>query len=128
MYVIQMFSTGVLTEDNMMPSFSTIANVDCGHPRNIQFGTVNVSEGTKLHARIHYTCDRGYSIYHISYGGYRLIGTSYRTCSSYGAWSGWEPTCEGMHVWVITSRAFTSGTMSAHTTQHHYIGIIDQWK
>ena len=101
-----------------MPSFSTIANVDCGHPGNIQYGTVNVSQGTKLRARIYYTCDRGY----------RLNGQSYRTCRSYGEWSEREPTCEGRHVWVITSRAFTSGTMSAHTTQHHYIGIIDQWK
>ena len=32
------------------------------------------------------------------------------------------------YVWMIKSRAFTSGTMSVHTTQHHYIGIIDQWK
>ena len=102
----------------MMPSFSTIANVDCGHPGNIQYGKVNVSEGTKLHARIYYTCDRGYI----------LNGPSYRMCSSHGTWSGREPTCEGMHVWVIISCAFTSGTMSAHTTQHHYIGIIDQWK
>ena len=77
-----MISTGVLTGDNMMPSFSTIANVDCGHPGNIQYGTVNVSEGTKLHARIHYTCDKGY----------RLNGPSYRTCRQYG-WSGSEPTC-----------------------------------
>ena len=51
-----MFSTGILTGDNMIPSFSTVANVDCGHPGNIQYGTVNVSEGTKLHARIYYTC------------------------------------------------------------------------
>ena len=71
----------------MMPSFSTIANVDCGHPGNIQYGTVNVSEGTKLRARIYYTCDRGY----------RLYGPSSRTCSSHGAWSGREPTCQGMY-------------------------------
>ena len=101
-----MFSTGVLTGDNMMPSFSTIASVDCGHPGNITNGTVNVSEGTKVNAKIYYTCDRGYS----------LNGPSSRTCSSDGAWSGRETTCEGMHVWVITSRAFTSGTMSAHNT------------
>ena len=72
----------------MMPSFSTIANVDCGHPGNIQYGTVNVSEGTKLDARIYYTCNRGYI----------LNGSSYRMCLSYGAWSGREPTCEGMYV------------------------------
>ena len=102
----------------MMPSFSTIANVDCGHPGNIQYGTVNVSEGTKLHAKIYYTCDRRY----------RVNGPSSRTCSSNGAWSGREPTCQGTYVWVITSRAFTLGTISAHTTQHHYIRIIDQWK
>ena len=101
-----------------MPSFSTVANVDCGHPGNIQYGTVNVSEGTKVNARIYYTCDRRY----------RLNGWLDRTCRSYGAWSGREPTCEGMHVWVIIGRAFTSGTISAHTTQHHYIGIIDHWK
>ena len=111
-----MSSTGVLTGDNMMPSFSTIANVDCGHPGNIQYGTVNVSEGTKLRARIYYMCDRGYI----------LNGPSYRTCGSSGSWSEREPTCEGIYVWVIISRASTSGTMSAHTTQHHYIGIINQ--
>ena len=27
----------------MMPSFSTIANVDCGHPGNIQYANVNVN-------------------------------------------------------------------------------------
>ena len=83
-----MFSTGVLTGDNMMPSFSTIANVDCRHPGNIQYGTVNVSEGTKLHARVYYTCDRGYRLY-----GMR----SNRICLPEG-WSGVEPTCAGMHV------------------------------
>ena len=67
----------------MMPSFSTIANVDCGHPGNITNGTAIVSEGTKIHARIYYTCDKGY----------RLDGTSSRTCSSNGAWSGKEPSC-----------------------------------
>ena len=89
----------------MMPSFSTIANVDCGHPGNIQYGTVNVSEGTKLHARIYYTCNREYI----------LNGPSYRTCGSSGAWSGRKPTCEGMHVCMIISHAFTLGTISAHT-------------
>ena len=69
----------------MMASFSTIANVDCGHPGNIQYGTVNVSEGTKLHARVYYTCDRGY----------RLHGLTSRTCRSYGMWNGRDPTCEG---------------------------------
>ena len=100
----------------MMPSFSTIANVDCGHPGNIQYGTVNASEGTKLHARIYYTCDREY----------KLNGPSYRTCSSHGTWSGSEPICEGMHLWVIISHVFSSGTCIALALQHHYIGIIDQ--
>ena len=104
-------------------SFYTLrtASVDCGHPGNVTNGTVDVSEGTKVNSKIYYTCDRGY----------RLNGPSWwsnRICLSDGTWSGREPTCEGMHVWVITSCAFTSGTMSAHTTQHHYIGIIDQWK
>ena len=90
-----MFSTGVLTGDNMMPSFSTIANVDCGHPGNIQYGTVNVSEGTKIHARIYYTCDRGYRLYGIR---------SNRICRYDGTWSEGEPTCGGMyyqykHAW-----------------------------
>ena len=69
----------------MMPSFSTIANVDCGHPGNIQYGTVNVSEGTKLLARINYTCDRGY----------KINGMLSRTCGRDGIWGGREPTCEG---------------------------------
>ena len=71
----------------MMPSFSTIANVDCGNPGNITNGTVDVSEGTKVNAEIYYTCD----------GEYRLNGPSSRTCSSRGAWSGRKPTCEGMY-------------------------------
>ena len=31
-----------------------------------------------------------------------------------------------MYGCMLISHAFTSGTMSAHTTQHHYIGIINQ--
>ena len=73
----------------MLPSFSTIANIDCGHPGNIQYGTVNVSEGTKLHAKIYYNCDRGY----------KLNGLSSRTCRSNEAWSGAETTCEGTYVY-----------------------------
>ena len=33
-----------------------------------------------------------------------------------------------MYGCMLISHVFTSGTMSAHTTQRHYIGIIDQWK
>ena len=80
-----MFSTGVLTGDNMMPSFSTIASVDCGHPGNITNGTVDVSEGTELDATVQYTCDEGF-IHN---------GSSTRTCQSDGRWSGTTPTCEG---------------------------------
>ena len=69
----------------MMPSFSTIANVDCGHPGNIQNGRVNVLGGTGLDATVQYTCDRGY----------RINGTSSRTCGPDGTWGGREPTCEG---------------------------------
>ena len=64
---------------------STTASVDCGHPGNIQNGTVDISEGTKLDARVYYTCDRGY----------RLNGLSSRTCRYDGLWNGQDPTCEG---------------------------------
>ena len=63
----------------------TTANVDCGHPGNIQNGTVDVSGGTKVDATVQYTCDEGFS----------RNGSSTRTCQSDGRWSETTPTCEG---------------------------------
>ena len=57
---------------------------DCGYPGEIMNGAGNVSEGTKLHATIQYTCNRRY----------RLNGPSSRTCGLDGQWTGVTPTCE----------------------------------
>ena len=70
------------------------AFVDCGHPGNVTNGTVDVSEGTKLHATARYTCDEGTII-----NGRQSI-----ICGSNGRWSGTTPTCEGAtqfknHIW-----------------------------
>ena len=61
------------------------ASIDCGHPGNVTNGTVDASEGTKLHATIWTTCDEGFI----------LKGAWSRTCASYGRWSGATNTCEG---------------------------------
>ena len=59
--------------------------VHCGHPGNIEHGRVDVSEGTKLGDTAYYACDTGYA----------LNGSSSRTCTPNGTWSGSEPTCVG---------------------------------
>ena len=81
--------------------------MDCGHPGNVEHGTVDVSEGTKLDARVHYTCNRGY----------RINGSVSRICGSDGQWTSRAPTCEGALLTVL-------GVMRAHIQHHmHYLLI-----
>ena len=79
------------------------ASIDCGHPGNVTKlnGTVDVSEGTKLHATARYTCDEGFI----------LNGSWSRTCGSDGRWSGTTPTCEGETLFEIPHMHMTDGNV-----------------
>ena len=52
----------------------------------VTFSSSSLSSGTNAT----YTCDSGYS----------LIGSSFRTCRSYGYWSGSRPYCR-LGVWDV---------------------------
>ena len=73
--------------DIMFNIFNTLCTVlfDCGHPGNVTNGTVDISNGTELHATVWYTCDEEFI----------LNGSRSRTCGSDDRWSGTTPTCEG---------------------------------
>ena len=70
--------------------------VDCGRPELIEFGSVDVTSTTEDSVAL-YTC----------IGGYRLRGTSIRTCLSSGKWSGTVPFC--------SSKLDTQNTLIEHT-------------
>ena len=65
---------------------TTIIAIDCGHPGDIDNGTVNFTS-TALGAIASYICDDGYQLR--PFPGY-VIG-----CSQSGNWSGEVPTCVG---------------------------------
>ena len=63
---------------------SSSIHEDCELPGDPKHGKAHVS-GTTQGSQVNYTCDRGY----------RINGTSSRTCGPDGTWGGREPTCEG---------------------------------
>ena len=66
----------------ILMSFSAV--VDCGPLDDPENGDVSVS-GTRVGSSAFYYC----------FTGYRLIGSSFRTCLSSGNWSGSAPICQG---------------------------------
>ena len=58
---------------------------DCGHPGDIDHGTVDVSGGTMIGDTATYQCDQHF----------QLNGEDTRTCQDDGTWSGTAPTCQG---------------------------------
>ena len=58
---------------------------DCGHPGDIDHGTVDVSGGTTIGDTATYQCNQHF----------QLNGEDTRTCQDDGTWSGTAPTCQG---------------------------------
>ena len=58
---------------------------DCGHPGDIDHGTVDVSGGTMIGDTATYQCDQHF----------QLNGEDTRMCQDDGTWSGTAPTCQG---------------------------------
>ena len=58
---------------------------DCGHPGDIDHGTVDVSGGTMIGDTATYQCDQHF----------QLNGEDTRLCKDDGTWSGTAPTCHG---------------------------------
>lgn len=58
--------------------------VDCGYPETPSNGQVSVREGTRVGAKVRYSCDYGYN----------LVGSVVRTCREDGRWSPAAPTCQ----------------------------------
>ena len=66
--------------------------VDCGALPLVQHGHA-VTNGTVFQSVANYTCDNGYN----------LVGIQSRTCESNATWSGNEPVCKGIRLWMIHS-------------------------
>jgi len=61
---------------------SSALSGDCGIPDAPVNGNVSLSSTTVGHT-VNYTCEQGY----------KLLGTSSRTCQDNGQWSGTQPSC-----------------------------------
>ena len=63
--------------------------LDCGDLMNPANGEVDLN-GTTPDSVATYSCDMGF----------RLNGTSTRTCQMSAQWSGSAPTCDRKYIWV----------------------------
>ena len=64
----------------------------CGYPGGVDNGEV-VGDDYDFGKSVTYTCN----------AGYRLIGTTKRTCQTSGSWDGSKPTCQGSHLFLFLS-------------------------
>ena len=69
--------------------FLIIAAVSCPDPKSPSHGSRSGDDFT-FGKKVSYTCDRGY----------KITGSSNRTCTASGTWSGIQPTCTGKHCQI----------------------------
>ena len=73
-------------------NFLMLTVVDCGPLTTPTNGTVDLSGGTVYQSIAYYSCN----IRH------KLSGAATRICQADGTWSGNPPTCDGMHMVIVT--------------------------
>ena len=76
-------------------TFLLLTVVDCGTLPNPSNGSVSHTAGTTVGQTATYSCNTGYN----------LVGDNNRTCGATGEWSGSEPTCERMLLFISSTTA-----------------------
>ena len=72
--------------------------MDCGTLPNPSNGSVSHTAGTTFGQTATYSCNTGYT----------LVGNDTRTCQADGMWSGSEPTCQCMLLFISSTSAIKS--------------------
>ena len=84
---------GVNSHDCVFSIGSRPSDVDCGQPPSLQNGQFTLSTGTIGGSRATYTCFRGY----------RLVGSTTRTCLITGQWSQESISCQSEPQYTSTT-------------------------